>query len=166
MVSWPQKIENRRRVSDPVTLRDLPATILEWTDIENNGRLGGKSLADIGTRDGQWEGRGTSPLFALVNRNPNSDKSPHHRHSPVARGTIYSLLKDGKYLIRFGDDEQSLYDFVTDFTEEQNLATDAAHRVQLQQIESSLNRLLKDATGAEGLAKGPEEEGQGPGFKY
>jgi arylsulfatase A-like enzyme len=166
MVSWPEKIENRRRVSDPVTLRDLPATILEWTGIENNSRLGGKSLADLCTPDGQWDGRGASPLFALVNRNPNSDKSPHHRSSPVAKGSMYSLLENGKYLIRFGDNERCLYDFFTDVAEEVDLATDQAHQVQLRDIEGSLNRLLKDATGADGLVKGPEEKGQGPGFNY
>jgi len=161
MVSWPQKIENRLCVSNPVTLRDLPATILEWTGIENNARLGGISLAGLCTRDGQWEGRGTSPLFVLVNPNPNLDKIPHLLWSPVARGSMYSLLEDGKYLIRFGDNERCLYDFLTDIAEESNLASDDVHQVQLQQIERSLNRLLKGTTGAEGLAKGPEDRGQG-----
>jgi arylsulfatase A-like enzyme len=161
MVSWPQKIENRTRVSDPVTLRDLPATVLELTGIENNGRLGGISLAGLCTSDGQWQGRGASPLFALVNRNPNSDRSPHHRSSPVAKGSIYSLLEDGKYLIRYSDDERGLYDFLTDVAEERNLATDAAHQVQLQRIEGSLNRQLTGKIGAEGLVKGPDDRRQG-----
>ena len=161
MVSWPQKIENRRRVSNPVTLQDLPATVLEWTGIKNNGRLGGNSLAELCAPDGERKGHVTSPLFALVNRHPNSDKIPNLRWSPVTRGTIHSLLEDGKYLIRFGDDERRMYDFVTDAAEELNLATDVAHHVQMQQIEGSLNRLLKDTAGAKGLAQGSQDEGQG-----
>lgn len=162
VVSWPRRILDGRCVHEPVTLRDLSVTILELTGIDNKEHLGGNSLADLCIRDGDWETHGTSQLLSTVNPNHKMDESPLHRFSPLEKGTIHSLLEDGKYLIRNGDGEREMYDFVTDVAEELNLAGDAAHQTQLQQIQSSLDRLLQDASGVKGIAEGPESQEKEP----
>ncbi len=113
IVSYPRRVPAGVRVSTPVSLVDLPATVLDLVGTERQQAMPGRSLVDA------WTGvsDGGRAVFSQVSRGINL--APH---LPVSRGNMVSVIVDGVHYIRNGDGVEELYDFEHDEQETTNLA--------------------------------------------
>ena len=90
-----------RVVKDPVSLRDVPATIIDLLGIPGRrmAPFPGQSLA------GMWSGAadGGCPVVSQIDAPPESD--PNHGRSPSRRGPLTSLIDGHDHLIKNGNGE-------------------------------------------------------------
>jgi arylsulfatase A-like enzyme len=109
----PGYVAEGRRVTAPVSLQDIPATVLELADSGRATPLPGRSLS----RFWMGEDRSSGALVASVGSEP---KLPNWY--PVARGNLRSVAFDGwRYIRNDGDGTEELYDFEHDLLERWNL---------------------------------------------
>jgi arylsulfatase A-like enzyme len=129
LLLWlPGTVPAGRRVTAPVTTRDLPATILALAAPQEPAALPGRSLIPLWADSGSAAARDT--LLSEVNY-----ASGLPDRYPVSKGPMRSLLLDGLRLIQNGDRTTELYDFVTDQAEQANLAAvDTAAVARLSRI--------------------------------
>lgn len=118
----------------PVTLRDVPATILDLVHAPVAAALPGRSLAvhwraasdSIGVSVG-----GASPIYGEVDHTANLPLS-----IPVSRGGMKSVVVDGHHYIRGPDGSEELYDIVRDPWERTSVTTLPALQATLQRARS------------------------------
>ncbi len=106
-------------VADPVTLRDVPATVLDLVGAPPQTALPGQSLAR------HWHNRAdslgvpadsASPVFAEVDYARNLPAS-----TPLSQGAMKSVVVDGHHFIRSADGSEELYDVRVDPWERANV---------------------------------------------
>jgi arylsulfatase A-like enzyme len=115
-----------QRVHQMVTLRDLPATILDLLKLPQGGIAGDSFAAAITTSaDAPLP---SSPKFAFVSQ---GIKFPGWH--PNADGPVGAVFLDGKYYIRNAIQEE-LYDFQTDPDEQHNLIDSPDSRLLLDRL--------------------------------
>jgi arylsulfatase A-like enzyme len=108
-----------------VTLRDLPATILEMLGIPSSGIPGDSFAGAISA--GSTAGLSTStPKFAFVSKGINNPD-----WHPNARDSVKAVFLEGKQYIK-NDQQEELYDFETDLEEKRNLAKTESARSLLE----------------------------------
>jgi arylsulfatase A-like enzyme len=120
ILSFPARAIPGTRVQTPVSLRDLPATILELTGIGSEAAFPGDSLTRYWTRQ---DSAGEIPL-----RSDLQYASGQPEWFPVSKGDMKSVLFDGRRYIRNGDGSEELYDFHADAWETRNLASAPENR--------------------------------------
>lgn len=108
----PGGLPTAARVSPVVSLRDLPATILDVVGAGER-RLPGHSLRPLWTSDGHPT---LSPALAEVRGAINAPP-----RVPAARGAMGAVFAEGLHYIRNGDGLEELYDLARDPLEEHNL---------------------------------------------
>jgi len=111
---FPSRLPQGLRVSEGVSLVDLPATILDLTG-NTNANFPGRSL----TRYWESSPRPTeppTPLFSYISKGINLAA-----WLPVSKGDLRSVVLDGVHYIRNGDGTEELYDFERDRSEAHNL---------------------------------------------
>jgi arylsulfatase A-like enzyme len=106
-------------VAQPVTLRDLPATVLDLIGAPARAALPGQSLAR------HWRNRAdslgapgdaASPIYGEVDYARNLPSS-----IPVSQGSMKSVVVDGHHFIRGADGSEDLFDVRNDPWERKNL---------------------------------------------
>jgi arylsulfatase A-like enzyme len=135
------------RVSEPVTLRDLPSTILDLVGGPTAGALPGESLARY------WQGTppaGESPILSEVNRAPNVAE-----WLPVAAGDLKSIVVDRYHFIRNGDGRELLYDLESDPYETADRAGAAELGGVFAEMRSDLDRAVRARPDARAAAGRP-----------
>jgi arylsulfatase A-like enzyme len=100
------------RVAEPVSLGDLPATMLELAGLAEASRFPGTSLSRY------WDGSGATAGALL-----SEVRQGHHTPDsvPISRGPMKSLVGRGMHYILNGDGEEELYDYEADDAETTNL---------------------------------------------
>ena len=124
VVVYPPRVPAGVRVAAPVTLRDLPATVLDLAGISSAASgLGGVSLAAT---------LGATPPDRAAREAPTSvvlsELTQHYRRSPTLRnrnGPMQAVVADSLHVIRDGDDGLEAFNIVTDGEELVNLAEGA-----------------------------------------
>jgi arylsulfatase A-like enzyme len=119
-----------QRVRQMVTLRDLPATILDLLNIPQ-GSLPGDSFA-AAVKTGPSATLPASPKFAFIGRGINFPA-----WHPNSGSDVSAVFLDGKYLIHNARQEE-LYDFQTDPEEKTNLVSSGASRALLDHLQPLL----------------------------
>ncbi|MGH9854755.1 MAG: sulfatase [Blastocatellia bacterium] len=136
LISFPARAPGGRRVAEPVTLRDLPATMVELTGLQ--ARFPGQSLARY------WAGfessRGETEGLALSSVRQVTGQPEWF---PVSKGDMHSLVYEGRRYIRNGDGGEELYDFEKDPWERRNLAGHNDSRPLLDRFRILLGQSLK-----------------------
>ncbi len=135
----PGRVPAGRRVAEWVSLRDVPATVLDLLGAD--ARLPGTSLA------GFWSERGpagaarqvASPVLSEVSRGVRPMPG-----NPVYKGDMKSLIVDGLHLILNGDGVLELYDLAADPGEARDLTATSAGAARAQEL---LQRLRQVAGG-------------------
>ena len=117
MVS-PTRLPSGDTVSHYVSLRDLPATVLDLLNIEEPS-FPGSSLAQLVAEDPIPVG-GFSPLLATLRPAPNQPE-----WFPSTKGFMKSLTVAPVHYIRNGDESEELYHIEADPKETRNLADTA-----------------------------------------
>ena len=119
-------------VHDPVTLRDIPSTILRAAGVANAAALPGRSL------DRWWHGAPLldtsepSPLIAEVDFAKNLPA-----HFAVSKGNMKSIVSDGYRFILRGDGEGEMFDVFGDAWEQRDLAPDSMHTARVAALRAS-----------------------------
>jgi len=125
LILHPKNAGAGKRVRELVTLRDLPATILDLLGVPSGG-IPGDSFAGAvaaGSRAGLSP---TLPRFAFICKGLNfADWHPN------ARDSVKAVFLDGKHYIK-NDRQEELYDFEADPEEEHNLVGSDAVRPLLK----------------------------------
>jgi arylsulfatase A-like enzyme len=133
MLWLPGTIPEGRRISTPVTTRDLPATILALVAPDDREALAGHSLVPL------WADSATTigPDSLLSEVNYASGLPDRY---PISSGRMRSLLLDGMRLIENGEENRELYDFRLDQDELHDLAPQDTATV------ARLSRVLEQLT--------------------
>lgn len=104
-------------VAEPVSLRDLPATVVDLIGLSAGAPFPGRSLARAWSSPG---GDSSDALLSELARPPEAD--PNGGRSPVCRGSMRSLVSGRWHYIQNGDGREELYDFSADPEESHDLA--------------------------------------------
>jgi arylsulfatase A-like enzyme len=126
------------KINESVSLRDLPATILDFLNLEKVAKFPGESLRRY------WQGSdgvitAPAPVLSQLDFAPNLPE-----WYPVSKGNMKSLMTDRYQYIKNGDGQEEIYDTENDPWEKRNLVGFQVSRVLLPQFRSYLS-----------LAKGP-----------
>ena len=127
-------------IPDPVSLRDLPATIVDVVGLRNDSPFPGKSLA------GYWNSNPASnkppadPVLTQVALRENV--SNNKGRAPAWRGPMKSLVADGNVYILNADGDEELYDLQADPREIKDLADTAVSEPILERFRTALDELL------------------------
>jgi arylsulfatase A-like enzyme len=134
LLLWlPGTVPAGRRVTVPVTTRDLPATIMALAAPQEQAVLPGRSLVPL------WADGGSAKAPDTLLSEVNYASGLPDRY-PVSKGPMRSLLLEGLRLIKNGDQTTELYDFSTDQAEQTDLAAADTAAV------SRLSRILEQLT--------------------
>jgi arylsulfatase A-like enzyme len=105
VMAQPGRLPQGVRVAQPVSLRDLPATVLDVIGIRNGASIPGESLANA------WTGEAYS-------HSPLLSEFDHYDWAqpwmPIHRGDMKSLVEGPLHYIRNGDGTEELYDMLRD----------------------------------------------------
>jgi arylsulfatase A-like enzyme len=127
-------------IPDPVSLRDLPATIVDVVGLRSDSPFPGKSLAGYWNSDSASKKPLSDPVLTQVALRENV--SNNKGRAPAWRGPMKSLVADGSVYILNADGDEELYDLEADPREIKDLA-DIAHSAPiLERFRNALDDLL------------------------
>jgi arylsulfatase A-like enzyme len=138
LIMFPSHIPAGISIAQPISLRNIPATVVDLVGLGNAARFPGESFK------GYWDGTRNSgtlaagPLLSEINQVGFDTESWY----PIAQGDLKSLVIDRYHYIRNGEDSEELYDFRNDPLEEYNLVSSGESRPALEQFRVSLETLL------------------------
>jgi arylsulfatase A-like enzyme len=137
VISFPPHVPTGKVVRDPVTFRDLPATVVDLLKLEGDPALPGTSLARY------WDGgRSTSGAPAEPAFSEARGKSWRPEWWPIHKGDMQSLVDSRYHYIRNGDGREELYDFENDPWEQHDLASSEKVAAVLARFRTSLQMIL------------------------
>jgi arylsulfatase A-like enzyme len=142
LVVWfPGRVAEGRRVTAPVSLRNLAATVLKLVDPDRPAPLPGRSLARL------WTGEDMAPEAIVASVGSGWNLPDWY---PVSRGALSSVAFDGwRYIRNGGDGTEELYDFEHDLLERWNLVDSDSGRRVLPRYRAALAAMMAPARGAE-----------------
>jgi arylsulfatase A-like enzyme len=132
IVRFPPAVPAGVRVDAPVTLRDIPATVLDLIGASDN-EFAGKSLAS------RWlePGSAAAPVYSEVREALRIPK-----RYPNAESDLYSLLDEQHHYIRSSDNTEELYLYSEDPLESRNMAVEGVAEAVLAGLRADLRRQL------------------------
>lgn len=121
LISFPSRVPPGRIVGNPVSLSDLPATVVDLLGLRGDVRFPGTSLSRY------WNGARSQADIAtethLSEELVGNEKLEWWPESwPISKGGMKSLVARGFHYIRNGDGREELYDFDNDPLEKSDLA--------------------------------------------
>jgi arylsulfatase A-like enzyme len=108
-----------RVVAEPVSLRDVPATIADLLGLGRDAPFPGRSLARFWGGDPEGTRPPPEPLLMEMDK---PLVSMNEGREPAAKGPMKSLVAGGMHYIRSGDGSEELYNLRSDPEERLNLA--------------------------------------------
>jgi arylsulfatase A-like enzyme len=132
-----------QRINEPVTLRDLPATILDFTapsEGSQNLEFPGVSMARLWATPPDTNG---SPLFASLSQGINVAASSRN-----ANGSLATLFGRQYQLIRGPGDHEELYDYRSDSLEQHDLIRTHGQEPEVRALREALLRLTGEQSPA------------------
>ena len=133
------KVQNGLVVADPVSLRDIPATIVDLLGLDRDqSPFPGVSLAQ------RWDGSPDHPAEVPLSVVEQQHRFPPSPHIPASLGPLWSLAQAGLTYIRQSDGTEQLYDAQLDPLETRNLAGSPEQAPTLARFRATLNRLLQN----------------------
>jgi len=134
MVRFPAAAPSGVRVAAGVTLRDVPATILELAGLALTSPLPGSSLSRMWHQQAPLE-----PVLAEVEMGRNNAPS-----EPISRGPVRSVLREGWQYILNGDGVEELY-YHREGDADMDLFHLPEHQGRVDELRTHLERMVPDA---------------------
>ena len=149
VVALPKTMPAPGRITAPVSLRDIPATILAVAGLSCDGCFPGSSLSRLWLEPAEaLAGQPTSPTFAEVSKGIRiPDRYPN------AKGDLHAVIADGLHYIRNSDGTEEVYDLTQDPSESRNLAG-SIDPAMLQRLRTRLDAVVQ----SRGVAPGRRPE--------
>ncbi|NIT60065.1 MAG: sulfatase-like hydrolase/transferase, partial [Aliifodinibius sp.] len=140
-ISFPKRVPAGKRVKETVSLRDLPATVMDLLELKGEDWFPGNSLArcwkDV---DHDLKHKEEMQFAEIVVGQKKPEWCPESW--PVSRGRMTALLGLGYHYIQNGDGSEELYDIDEDPKEERNLANSEDGYALLPTFRSTLKSIL------------------------
>ena len=140
VVAGPIRVSPGLVVDEPVSLRDLPATVFDLLGLGGGSEFPGRSLARF------WEpgdGRDRPGFEPLLMETEKPDVLTNQGREPVAKGAMKSLVAGGMHYIRSGDGGEALYALKADPAEQTNLAGLPEAQVSLEGFRGALRSMFR-----------------------
>lgn len=134
VMRFPGRIAAGTRVTRPVSLRDLPATLVDLTGIGGIVPFPGTTLRAAWAAD---LGQTPSPVFAEATRGVNVPRANQNYDGPIR-----SVLDSAAHYIRLANGREELYDWRADRDEMNNLAGKPERAGAVAQHRRSVDSLL------------------------
>ena len=135
VISFPGRVPaGGLRIPQPVTLRSIPATVLEQIGATEERRIPGESLS------GLWMASGdppADPLLASVRKGIGVRED-----LPIAKGDLHALTHAERHYIRNPDGSEELYDISQTMTQDSVLAPGPSAEVLLAPVRARLESLI------------------------
>jgi arylsulfatase A-like enzyme len=128
-----------RTVDEPVSLRDLPATIVDLLRLDDRSPFPGRSLAPYCRSGTTALPSGQVPLLCEVG---HQKKIPLQGMIPATMGPVKSIIAEGKVYIRNHDEREELFDLLNDPLEQHNLIGEPTLSPSLDHFRRQLDQLL------------------------
>jgi arylsulfatase A-like enzyme len=140
LISFPSRVPSGKNVTEPVTLRDLPATVLDVLNLSDKSKLPGSSLVRYWDSSRDSLSVAKSPLLSELGLQTRDvpDRYPILR----GKGSLDSLIVDRYHYIKAGDGREELYDWQSDASEKNDLARSDDARQTIEQMRKTLERTL------------------------
>ena len=128
VIALGDRLPGGKRVSAPVSLTDLAATIDELSGAANSRQFPGVSLSQT------WnEGAAARPVVSSVRKGVRLPE-----WYPISAHDLTSVVLDGSHYIRSSAGSEELYDFTSDRWEKHNLARQADAQARLDLMRRAL----------------------------
>ena len=138
LISFPAHVPVNTSVREPVTLRDMAATIVDLAQLGDKNRFPGNSLAQFWNGTGNTDSGARSPLLSEVTVGPDT-----HPQDPLFKGEMRSLVMDRKHYVLNGDGREEVYDLDSDPQENKDLAGSDEGRQIIPRFRSLLKATFK-----------------------
>jgi arylsulfatase A-like enzyme len=129
-------------VRQPVSLREIPATVVDLLGARNDSPFPGRSLAPF------WSGRPSETILqpdSVISEVSVWQKASIDLGMPRAfRGRVSSLVAEGKVYIRNADESEELFELYEDPEQVNNLARSDLALPVLARLRASLKRLCTE----------------------
>ena len=137
LVIPPSRSSSARTVHEPVSNREIPATVAEWVDLGSRGPFPGHSLTRFlgGSTEASSE---ASPVLCEVQQ---IEVIPRIAQLPSALGPVSSLVSRDRVYIRSDSGHEELYNLRQDDLETVDLASDPQSRLEIDWFREELSRL-------------------------
>jgi arylsulfatase A-like enzyme len=135
------RIPAGRTVAEPVSLCDLPATVVDLLGLGPDHPFKGRSVARYWQPRGDGSGRVVAdPLFMETTK---PELLVNGGREPAAKGPMRALVVAGVHYIEMADGSYELFDLKADAEEKANLAGDGATRPVILELRNVLGLLLR-----------------------
>jgi hypothetical protein len=138
------------RVFHPVSLRDLPATVVDRLGLSDRSPFPGRSLAVYwGLPPGRMPRELTTPAFSeQANRTARLLLRPQAGPGGMRPGFRMSLFSWNLHYIRDGEGREELFDVLQDPIDRDDLIESADHRPFVEAFRSMLLNVLNESPGS------------------
>ena len=138
-------------VKGPVSLRDLPATVVDLLDLADGSPFPGRSLTASWSRGPRPALENTSPALTEQAEAAAFVTKPHSgREHP---GFQMSLVASGHHYIRHGMGLEQLYDLIADPLEQVNLMASSSGEQRVRPFRRQLLEVLTNNPGSAEVEK-------------
>ena len=144
LIAFPAGVPAGVSSSEPVSLRDLAATVVDRAGLGKNSPLPGRTLARFWDHAPEPADPPAQPVLSELIRGGKPD--PHIKWPPALRGKMESLVAEGKTYIRNGDGSEEVYDLETDPAEVHNLSGAVDAPATLERLRATAKRIRREDT--------------------
>jgi arylsulfatase A-like enzyme len=139
VIVGPKGVPAGRVVVEPVSLRDIPATIVDLVGLAQNAPFPGRSLARFWTGKEPAVASATEPLLMVASKPPLLS---NQGREPVAKGPMQALVAEGMHYIRRADGVDELFLLSSDPLERNNVANYGFAADFVARFRTSLSAML------------------------
>jgi arylsulfatase A-like enzyme len=140
LVIAPSGVPVGQTVTAPVSLRNLPATILDLVGWRGKSPFPGKSIASTWNTEGAKENRPACPLLSELG--PPIEPTREKPRMLLGGESLTSIVDEGMLYIRHEHGAEELYDLKEDPTETHDLSASATSGPVLARFRQTLSRIV------------------------
>jgi arylsulfatase A-like enzyme len=146
LLIFPPRSSVSQTVDEPVSIRELAATITDLLGLGDRAPFPGLSLGRF-WRSGPGAAR--SPQVPLLLEVGHQKRVPEQANLPATHGPLESLVADGKVYIRNHDGREELYDLIHDPLENHNLIDKVFPSPVVEHLRKLLDQIANDCPSRE-----------------